>query len=262
MSDKELIKEEIERRYNCEKYHPLDREANVAAAVLQELLLFIDSLPEEPASEDLEEEIERFLDEDENIPSYSKTARHFAEWGRNHFNFTPEMVSEDLEEEAKKFYTEIECYPPSLQQYSNHIEKAFKAGAKWQKQQIKETLQTEYEKGRFDMKEEFMKTILQKRIEKAKQKEYPLPSIVDGAVCKVLAMAEQTAYKKGATFALQNQWISVEKKLPEITKPLLARKGSEIMFAVFEQGLFHLMEGTTIEGITHWMEIPKLGGEE
>lgn len=55
MTDKERIKQEIERRYNCEKCCPLDREANVAAAVLQELLLFIDSLPEEPASEDLEE---------------------------------------------------------------------------------------------------------------------------------------------------------------------------------------------------------------
>lgn len=54
MPDKiQLIKEEIERRYNCEKCYPLDREANVAAAVLQELLLFIDSLPEEPVSEDL-----------------------------------------------------------------------------------------------------------------------------------------------------------------------------------------------------------------
>lgn len=56
MSDKvQKIRQEIERRYNCEKCYPLDREANVAAAVLQELLLFIDSLPEEPASKDLEE---------------------------------------------------------------------------------------------------------------------------------------------------------------------------------------------------------------
>ena len=60
MTDKELIKQEIERRYNCEKCHPLDREANVAAAVLKELLLFIDSLPEEPASEDLEEAAEKY----------------------------------------------------------------------------------------------------------------------------------------------------------------------------------------------------------
>ena len=113
-----------------------------------------------------------------------------------------------------------------------------------------------------------MNTILQKRIEEvAKEYSFNIPSKIYLS-CKTQEEMKQwkdeieQAYIEAATFALQNQWISVEKKLPEITKPLLARKGSEIMFAVFEQGLFHLMEGTTIEGITHWMEIPKLGGEE
>lgn len=34
---------------------------------------------------------------------------------------------------------------------------AFKAGAKWHESKMKEALQTEYEKGRFDMREEMMK---------------------------------------------------------------------------------------------------------
>ena len=44
--DKTIIRNEIERRYNCEKQYPNDREACVAAAVLNELLLFIDAIPE------------------------------------------------------------------------------------------------------------------------------------------------------------------------------------------------------------------------
>lgn len=63
MTDKELIKQEIERRIknlefslenNCvEKYSKLDILGNITT--LESLLQFIDSLPEEPASE---EEIE------------------------------------------------------------------------------------------------------------------------------------------------------------------------------------------------------------
>lgn len=107
MIDKELIKQEIERRYNCEKCYPLDRESNVAAAVLQEMLLFIDSLPEEPASEDLEE--------------YAKKLAKGAALDKHNLIWM--------------------C----------------KKGAEWQKNQMKEALQTEYEKGRFDMREEIMK---------------------------------------------------------------------------------------------------------
>ena len=97
MTDKELIRQEIERRYNCEKCYPLDREANVAAAVLQELLLFIDSLPEEPASEDLEE----------------ATHKYSREWYAKRIGTNPKCNG---------------CY--------SHIKDAFTAGAKWQKQQI------------------------------------------------------------------------------------------------------------------------------
>ncbi len=72
MTDKvQLIKEEIERRINvCEKYSQLNltestRIGNHAQLLeLCELKDFIDSLPEEPASEDLEEAASKYVRED------------------------------------------------------------------------------------------------------------------------------------------------------------------------------------------------------
>lgn len=44
-------------------------------------------------------------------------------------------------------------------------EEGFEEGAEWQKQHMKEALQTEYEKGRFDMMEEMMKnTVLETKV--------------------------------------------------------------------------------------------------
>ena len=119
-----------------------------------------------------------------------------------------------------------------------------------------------------------MNTILQKRIEEAKQKEYPLPPMVDGAVCKVLAMAEQTAYKKGATFALENQWISVEEALPDkghdVLVAVLNTKTNTYFYgfdAIVDDSVFlRDKNGFSIEvdyhKITHWMPIPQLEGGE
>ena len=73
---------------------------------------FIDSLPEEPASEDLEEEIDNYIKDnffgsgsmgffsnrtkqELNSIDVANIARHFAEWGRNHFEDKSEMVSEE-----------------------------------------------------------------------------------------------------------------------------------------------------------------------
>lgn len=119
MSDKELIKQEIERRYNCEKCYPLDIEANVAAAVLQELLLFIDSLPKESGCE---------------------------------VNFTTK--NENLVEEVDNFLKD-QVFGKLINRYAGiALARHF---AEWQKQKMKDALQTEYEKGRFDMREEMMK---------------------------------------------------------------------------------------------------------
>ncbi len=141
MSDKELIKQEIERRFNdnmkaSEQYTENSKSRALFTSAAKEdydLLAFIDSLPKEPENKDLENEIERFLDEDENIPSYSKTARHFAEWGRNHFEDKSEMVNEDLEEAAYKYCEKVNHRQTDI------ITDAFKAGAEWQRKKDKET---------------------------------------------------------------------------------------------------------------------------
>jgi len=71
-----------------------------------------------------------------------------------------EHASEDLEEAARKWEDKVyiengwqdECGTPHAP--FSEIGNAFMAGAEWQKQQMKEALQTEYEKGRFDMMDE------------------------------------------------------------------------------------------------------------
>ena len=89
MTDKELIKQEIERRIN-EYKNWIGYQTDSNYLELKELLQFIDSLPEEPASENLAEEFNRFLDEEEGVPRMWHSdeqmewgmdiARHFAEW--------------------------------------------------------------------------------------------------------------------------------------------------------------------------------------
>ena len=116
MTDKELIKQEIEYRLSSGKYSINSKQA------LEDIIVFIDTLPEEPTSEDLEEASEEYA---------------FTNW-----------ESDDYHEGAEE---DIPFDP------IGHTKKCFIAGAEWQKQQIKEALQTEYEKGRFDMREEMIK---------------------------------------------------------------------------------------------------------
>lgn len=123
MTDKELIKQEIEKQIDYAeddtRYTESYREGLIAA--YQTIKAFIDSLPEESASEDLEEEIDRFAKT--VVPSRSKTitknnislcAKHFAHWQHG-------KDFDDLLQSEMKFPKEF------------------------------------YEKGRFDMREEMMK---------------------------------------------------------------------------------------------------------
>ena len=210
MSDKELIKQEIERRYNCEKCYPLDREANVAAAVLQELLLFIDSLPEESASEDKSEkelaetylavfdkkhpilptlkgkqkaDFKNFLNKCQQEfglkefgihPTQSKLFEKltllWATWGAEHLEglgksnqdeLDKEPASEDLDFLVISLEETIGTSPHSREVIKEYLQKA----AEWQKEQMEDALQTEYEKGRFDMREEMMKDAVESIVE-------------------------------------------------------------------------------------------------
>lgn len=117
MTDKETILAEIERRYNCEKCYPNDREASVAAAVLQELLLFIDSLPEEPKCI-----YNRTLDERKKFCRYCSAACSV--------RIEEEPVSEDLERAADS-YASTFCENSRKVAYE-----AYKMGAKWKEKQL------------------------------------------------------------------------------------------------------------------------------
>lgn len=164
MSDIERIKQEIERlKHNTPNAYDLSR-----FMLLEEIESFINSLPEEPASEDLEEEIQRAyydksLYDADNIDrtDFNCIARHFAEWQK--------QQDEELFKDDSWNYIE-ELYPNTSQEeklrlYDISI-KSRLAGANTIKQQMKETLQTEYEKGRFDMREEMMKTLVEGEIVK------------------------------------------------------------------------------------------------
>ena len=100
MTDKELIKQEIERLFD---EYPMLR------GMLKHLTIFIDSLPEEPVSEDLEEELDNFLKD----PVFGKLinrnagivlAHHFAEWQKQRMiEKVVKWLEENLEENHKYY---------------------------------------------------------------------------------------------------------------------------------------------------------------
>lgn len=142
MTDKEKIKEEIERL--DEKYRELRvdgtiqqaKEADLVVHVLQQLNNFIDSLPKEPASEDLEEEIDRFAKA--IIPSRSKTitrnnlslcAKHFAEWQhgkdfddllQSEMEFPKEFYQKGYDQAKQDFLEKAEIYLRYKVYYNTH----------------------------------------------------------------------------------------------------------------------------------------------
>lgn len=182
MSDKiQLIKQEIGRLLD---EYPMSR------GLLKHLNKFIDSLPEEPkciynktlderkkfckycsaaciarieeepVSEDFEEEIVSWLKNgnitDTRYDNYADsdieaTARHFAEWQKQQdYKMYAHISLKDIHDawqELKKNKPDIENYPAVC----------FQKGADWRENHMKELFRTEYEKGRFDMREELLK---------------------------------------------------------------------------------------------------------
>lgn len=85
------IKDEIERRVNQFKHARQEAEydANKLSlgariAMCEELLVFINSLPEEPINDNLEKEVKAYLQtnfpDGLGFPSVPKVAHHFAKW--------------------------------------------------------------------------------------------------------------------------------------------------------------------------------------
>lgn len=85
MSNIEKIKAEIERLYDGEapKHDQQCEFEDGYFTGIATISKFIDSLPDEEPSKDLEEEIERYFyyEYTDNTPNEA-IARHFAEWGR------------------------------------------------------------------------------------------------------------------------------------------------------------------------------------
>lgn len=147
MSDKvQKIREEIERRI---KEGSSKNDISEGALALDSLLNFIDSLPEKVSSEDLEEELHNFLIEQGPMATLERCAKHFAEWQKEKHKTQYGFLNL---KDCKDAYNEWKST-----QDNPSAALAWVRACEWQKQQMKETLQTEYEKGRFDMREEMMK---------------------------------------------------------------------------------------------------------
>jgi hypothetical protein len=189
MTDKELIKQEIEKEIGNIKryiYNPSlaghsKRDMTVAYETLNKLLQFIDSLSEEPVNEDFEEAltecVNRRLEIDEFVDDSIKFAFiEGAEWQKQKdqesscdVNCTPK--SDDLEEAADKYAENHGFrvpYDGSNKFYDDVDVKASKegfiAGAEWQKDKMNLLLQTEYEKGMFDLNKAMMKDAVELHI--------------------------------------------------------------------------------------------------
>lgn len=116
-----------------------------------------------------------------------------------------------------------------------------------------------------------MNEILQKRIEKAVKKTVcPQCVFNDGGICNNDDDCKLFDDFVGLmTFALQNQWISVDEALPEKEGRYLCNyhykfSNSEdecdcVDFGLFKDGKWYVAN----DEVTHWMPIPELkGGEE
>jgi hypothetical protein len=118
-----------------------------------------------------------------------------------------------------------------------------------------------------------MNEILQKRIEEAaEQYSVSWRKNPDGSESKeMFPVAAERSFKAGATFALQNQWISVDEALPPIReKGTENRSWSDWVLIITHEGAafvdcyaFHRREWLNNgNDVTHWMPIPEMKGDE
>ena len=146
MNKVEKIKAEIERRKKTWNHQDPQYVAG-GKDVCDYLLGFIDSLEEEPVSNDLEEAVveafKQIVDSDKN--SFLEIFKAGAQWGMRQVEAKiqaqsmalahgcpKEFVSNDLEETSKQYALNNspwdDCWP--------EVQDAFKAGAQWQKEQM------------------------------------------------------------------------------------------------------------------------------
>lgn len=181
MTDKELIKQEIERL--DEEYRTLRvegttqqaKEADLVVHVLLQISNFIDSLPEESKKQPKFKvgdtikgpcnnmfQVKEVLDKQYLLHSEHGDELNSIEIVDKYSCISEEPASDDLENAAEMFYDN--CNLPKSSWWDDGVlhkmsesKETFIAGAEWQNNQMKEALQNEYEKGRFDMRDEMMK---------------------------------------------------------------------------------------------------------
>ena len=118
----------------------------------------------EMVSDDLEEEIEFFWNSHDgsmNKFEYQRIvdcAHHFAEWQKEK---DYKMYAHLSLKHIHDAWQELKNNKPDIE---NSPAICFCRGANWRENQMKRTLQTEYEKGRFDMREEMMKDAIDGKI--------------------------------------------------------------------------------------------------
>lgn len=72
------------------------------------------------------------------------TAKHFAEWGAEHFRNTTKMIDEGLEEAADKYsfkYSDFDTEDCEYNVYDHEKREAFIAGAEWKEVQDQKTIE-------------------------------------------------------------------------------------------------------------------------
>lgn len=187
MTDKiQKIKEEIKRlkkESRISSFHYYEYDDGYADSCNQ-ILQFIDSLPEQSGcevncttkNEDLEEAMELSVSEEPLLEFFATGQPAIGAYGKDSLRNQFEAGAEWQKQKDEKLFKDdswnyIEenypniCQEEKLRLYDISI-KSRLAGANAIKQQMKEVLQTEYEKGRFDMREEMIKALVNGEIVK------------------------------------------------------------------------------------------------
>ena len=86
MTDKEKIRAEIERLENELNYVPFTDEVLGKRAALKSMRSFIDSLPEEPATIDFEQELYKAFGQVKDFTLGMRIAKWFYDMGKNNNN--------------------------------------------------------------------------------------------------------------------------------------------------------------------------------
>lgn len=127
-----------------------------------------------------------------------------------------------------------------------------------------------------------MNETLQKRIEEAKKKtiqeyvesfKYENGMELEPAIKIFLEKIGTTFFEYGISFALQNQWISIDKNLPPLDEVssnssigvIACTSEGVIRYAYYHHYLhewFSAETSTRIDNVTKWMFVPEKGGDE